>query len=64
MCDIKRLGLEPISAEELEKFYGCSGNGISCPQADQESGYNSDCCWHDCRVVNTNKGTKFWTAWN
>ena len=42
MHDEKRLGLEPVSKEELEDFYGCSGHGISCPDAGKTSGYNGD----------------------
>lgn len=63
MSDAKRLGLEPVSKEELEKFYGCSGHGISCPDAGKTSGYNGNCCWHDCKGTN-NQATKMWTAWN
>lgn len=59
----KQPGLEPISAEDLDNFYGCSGHGTSCPEAGEDSGYNSNCCWHDCSIGN-GMGSKMWTAWN
>ena len=62
--DNKQSGLKPISAEDLDNFYGCSGHGISCPDAGKESGYNSNCCWHDCRKGDSSIGTKLWTAWS
>lgn len=59
----KQSNLEPVSAEDLNNFYGCSGHGTSCPSVGDDDYYNEDCCWHDCG----NPGeiaSKFWTAWN
>lgn len=50
------VGLEPISEEELNDYYGC-------PNPGKEGPYDPDCCWHDCKKDN-GLATKFWTAWS
>ena len=65
MRDEKKLGLESVSAEELEDFYGtkCNGHGRNCSLAGKSTGVvNSDCCWHDCEHRD-GSATKLWTAW-
>ena len=53
------VGLEPISEEELNDYYGWS----NCSNAGNEGAYDPDCCWHDCKKKN-GRATKFWTAWS
>lgn len=58
----EKIGLMPLSEEELNDYY--AGWGCQCPgTAEDEPGhYNSDCCWHDCKIAD-NLGSKLHTGW-
>ena len=56
------LGLEPVSMEELNDYYG---SGFCPEHNDGKPGpYDAGCCWHDCKNGdNENLSTQHWTAW-
>lgn len=45
----KKIGLMPLSEEELNDYYAGYG-AYHCPgtSEDEPGPYNPDCCWHDC----------------